>query len=125
MILNKIRHLPVMENENVLGVISMREIIRALQNEDSAALFGQNLAEVEEKFGLKPNMVLDILAIMGDSADNIPGIKGIGPKTAVELLNQFGSLENMLNNTAEISSARKKELVLAGAEKALLSKKLI
>ncbi len=82
------------------------------------------IAEVEEKFGLKPNMVLDILAIMGDSADNIPGIKGIGPKTAVELLNQFGSLENMLNNTAEISSARKKELVLAGAEKALLSKKL-
>ena len=49
MLLNKIRHLPVIENDKVLGVVSMREIIRALQNEDSAALFGQNLAEVQEK----------------------------------------------------------------------------
>lgn len=49
MILNKIRHLPVMDNDNVLGVISLRDIIRALQNEDSAALFGQSLAEVAEK----------------------------------------------------------------------------
>ena len=49
MLLNKIRHLPVIENDKILGIISMREIMRALQNEDSAALFGQNLAEVQEK----------------------------------------------------------------------------
>lgn len=82
------------------------------------------IAEVEEKFGLKPEMVLDILAITGDSADNIPGIKGIGPKTAVELLNQFGSLQNMLENICQISSDRKQKLVQEGKEKAILSRQL-
>ena len=82
------------------------------------------IAEVEEKFGLKPHMVLDILAITGDTADNIPGIKGIGPKTAIELLTQFGSLENMLQNTSQISSLRKQQLVCAGKEQAVLSKQL-
>ncbi len=82
------------------------------------------IAEVEEKFGLKPEMVLDILAITGDTADNIPGIKGIGPKTAIELLTQFGSLQNMLENICQISSDRKQKLVQEGKEKALLSRQL-
>ena len=82
------------------------------------------IAEVEEKFGLKPEMVLDVLAITGDVADNIPGIKGIGPKTAVELLNQFGSLQNMLENICQIASDRKQKLVQEGKEKALLSRQL-
>ena len=82
------------------------------------------IAEVEEKFGLKPEMVLDILAITGDTADNIPGIKGIGPKTAIELLTQFGSLQNMLENICQIASDRKQKLVQEGKEKALLSRQL-
>ncbi len=52
-------------------------------------------AEVKEKFFVEPEQVLDMLALMGDASDNIPGVKGIGPKTAAELLTQFGNLENI------------------------------
>ena len=53
-------------------------------------------AEVQEKFGVPPERVGDVLALMGDSIDNVPGVAGIGPKTAAELINRFGSLEALL-----------------------------
>lgn len=57
---------------------------------------------VEEKFGVRPDQIIDFLALVGDSVDNIPGIKGVGGKTAAELLNAMGSLDNMLDNTEEV-----------------------
>ena len=54
--------------------------------------------EVVEKFMVMPDKVLDVLSLMGDSSDNVPGVRGIGPKTAAELINHYGSLENLLEN---------------------------
>ncbi len=64
----------------------------------------RGIQEVVERFGVTPDKIVDYLAIIGDSADNIPGIAGVGPKTAAKLLNQFGSIGEILNRTDEISS---------------------
>lgn len=80
--------------------------------------------EVAEKFGVEPQKVLDILALMGDSSDNIPGVPGIGPKTAADLIQQFGDLEGILANTAEIPQKKRRETLEENAEQARLSKKL-
>ena len=81
--------------------------------------------EVKEKFMVAPNRVLDVLSLMGDSSDNVPGVKGIGPKTAAELINQYGDLENLLAHLDEIKQEKRREILKAGVNDALLSKKLI
>ncbi len=80
--------------------------------------------EVKEKFSVEPSQVLDVLSLIGDASDNIPGVRGIGPKTAAELILQFGNLENLLNNLDEIKQNRRRELLIAGKESAILSKRL-
>lgn len=79
--------------------------------------------KVKELYGVLPEQMIDLLALMGDSSDNIPGIEGIGPKTATQLLQEFGSLEKILENAAEFKE-KKRELILNGKESALLSQKL-
>ena len=81
--------------------------------------------EVEEKFFVKPNQVLDILSLMGDSSDNVPGVRGIGPKTAAELINKYQTLENLLENLDEIKQDKRRQMLKDGVENAKLSKKLI
>lgn len=78
--------------------------------------------EVQEKFFVAPNKVLDILSLMGDASDNIPGVKGIGPKTAAELIDQFGSLENIFENLDQIKQEKRRQLLKDGFENAKLSK---
>jgi len=85
-------------------------------------VFDSNM--VSAKFGIKPSQVTDLLAIMGDSSDNIPGIKGIGEKGARELIEQFGSLENLLANVDKVKSNSKRELINTGKDQAVLSKEL-
>jgi DNA polymerase I len=80
-------------------------------------------ADVIEKFGIEPAFVVDYLAIVGDSADNIPGIPGFGPKKAVELISAYGSLENVYANIDELKG-KTKETLIANEERAFLSKKL-
>ena len=63
-------------------------------------------AEVKEKTSVSPNQIVDYLSLLGDSVDNIDGIPGVGPKTASELLNTFGSIDSILNNIANIPSSR-------------------
>ncbi len=77
-----------------------------------------------EKFGVKPSQIVDYLAIVGDSSDNIPGVKGIGDKGAKKLLQEFGTLENIYQNLDKIGNERTKKLLLEGKESAFLSKKL-
>lgn len=80
--------------------------------------------EVKEKYGLTdPIQVIDMLGLMGDSADNIPGCPGVGPKTAEKLIQQFGSVENLLSHTQELKGALKAK-VEANAEQIRLSKQL-
>ncbi|MCX7017986.1 MAG: DNA polymerase I [Candidatus Sumerlaeota bacterium] len=79
---------------------------------------------VREKLGVYPERVVDLLAMIGDASDNVPGIHKVGPKTAVALLDQFGTLDNTLANTDKLKG-KQKEYVEAGRENALLSKKLV
>lgn len=82
-------------------------------------------AEVCQKFGIsQPAQIIDLLAIMGDSSDNIPGVKGIGEKGALELITQFGSLENIFENLDKISKPKLRTLLLEQREQALQSKRL-
>jgi DNA polymerase-1 len=81
--------------------------------------------EVREKFGVGPELLGDLLALAGDASDNIPGIRGIGAKTAQGLLEQFGSLEGLLARTAEIKQAKRREMIETHAEDARVSRKLV
>ena len=80
---------------------------------------------VVEKFGVPPEKVVEVLGLMGDSSDNVPGVEGIGPKTALELIQKYGTLEEALAHAEEVKSKRAREGLLAGREKALLSKELV
>ena len=81
--------------------------------------------EVLEKFGVKPNQVIDVQSLAGDTSDNIPGVPGIGVKTASELINKYKNLDNLLNKASEITQNKRRETLIANKEKALLSKKLV
>lgn len=83
------------------------------------------IAEVQEKFSVGPDRVLDVLSLMGDVSDNVPGVRGIGPKTAAELINEFGTLENIFLNLDKIKQKKRKEVLTEGVENAKLSKILI
>lgn len=81
-------------------------------------------AEVKEKFGVPPELVGDVLALVGDSVDNVPGVQGVGPKTAADLINRFGSLETLLARIDEVKT--KKGQAIAAARIAVeLSRKLV
>ncbi len=81
--------------------------------------------EVEEKFLVKPNQVLDVLSLMGDASDNVPGVRGIGPKTAAELINKYQTLENLFEHLEEIKQEKRRQMLIDGVENAKLSKQLI
>ncbi|WP_233899924.1 DNA polymerase I [Tenacibaculum piscium] len=82
------------------------------------------IAEVQEKFGVeRPEQVIDYLAMMGDAVDNIPGLPGVGDKTAKKFLAQYGSMENLLANTADLKG-KMKEKIIENAKLGLLSKEL-
>ncbi len=78
-----------------------------------------------ERFGIGPAQVVDYLALVGDSSDNVPGVKGIGEKTAVELLRTYGTLEEILAHAAVLSGKRAREALLVHTEDALLSRQLV
>ncbi|MCX5642360.1 MAG: hypothetical protein NTY10_03915, partial [Candidatus Omnitrophica bacterium] len=80
--------------------------------------------KVEERFGLPPEKISDLMALTGDSIDNIPGVSGIGDKTAVPLIQQFGSIENLYQHLEEVASEAVRRKLVAGKESAFLSKRL-
>lgn len=79
---------------------------------------------VKEKWGIRPDQFIDYLALVGDSSDNIPGVKGIGPKGAISLLDQFTSLEDVYKNIDQVTSKSVKEKLISSKENAFLSKRL-
>ncbi|MDR0433831.1 MAG: DNA polymerase I [Gracilibacteraceae bacterium] len=81
-------------------------------------------AKIEEKYGLTPERIVDLKGLMGDSSDNIPGVPGVGEKTALKLLHAYGTVENVLARSAEVQGAKLREALTVHAEQALLSKKL-
>ena len=81
--------------------------------------------EVMEKFGVPPSKVVDVQALCGDSADNVPGVSGIGIKTAAELINRFGSLDDVLARVEEITQPKRKAALIAERDLALVSRQLV
>src|SRR5215831_9920995 len=80
---------------------------------------------VMEKFGVTPDKVIDVQALAGDSTDNVPGVPGIGVKTAAQLINEYGNLETLLERAGEIKQPKRREAQQANAELARISKKLV
>ncbi|MDR3256339.1 MAG: DNA polymerase I [Endomicrobium sp.] len=103
--------LQLVEDENVLVWNDSKDIM-------------YDTKKVEEKYGILPKQLIDFFSLMGDTVDNIPGIKGIGEKTAVKLIKEFGNLENILQNIDSVKGNTGK-LLRHGKDKALLSKKLV
>ncbi len=81
--------------------------------------------EVMKKFGVTPDKVVDVQALAGDSTDNVPGVPGIGVKTAAELINQYGDLENLLKHASEIKQQKRRETLIQHENEARISKKLV
>ena len=79
---------------------------------------------INEKYGLTPQQIIDMKGLMGDKSDNIPGIPGVGEKTAIKLLTEYENVENVLENIDNISGKKLKERLTEGKEDAILSKKL-
>ena len=82
-------------------------------------------AEVVERFGVPPEQVVDVQALAGDSTDNVPGVPGIGIKTAAELINNYGDLETLLARAGEIKQPKRRENLLQFAEQARISRQLV
>ncbi|OGL53868.1 MAG: hypothetical protein A3C43_05620 [Candidatus Schekmanbacteria bacterium RIFCSPHIGHO2_02_FULL_38_11] len=131
------------EADDVLGTVSLKAVNTGFRVtivtgdkdlmqlvEDNLELFDSmtgkrtGIKEVEEKFGVLPEKVADVLGLMGDSSDNIPGVPGIGPKTGMKLIQEFSSLENLLNNLKNIKQANLREKLETYKEQAILSKRL-
>ena len=81
--------------------------------------------EVIEKFGVKPSQVIDVQSLAGDSSDNVPGVPGIGIKTASELINKYKTLDILLSKAEEIPQNKRRETLLENKDKAILSRKLV
>jgi DNA polymerase I len=80
---------------------------------------------VEQKFGVLPEKLLDLFALMGDSSDNVPGVPGVGPKTAATLIQTYGSLQKVFDNVDEIAQKKLKESLASNRDKAFLSRDLV
>ena len=83
------------------------------------------LTEVKDKFGVLPNQVIDVQALAGDSSDNVPGVPGIGIKTASELISKYKNLDNLLKKAKEIPQKKRRETLIENKDKAVLSRKLV
>ncbi|GAA0133712.1 DNA polymerase I [Paenibacillus sp. YSY-4.3] len=138
--------LPGYEADDIIGTISMqaeaagkdvlvvtgdKDMLQVVSDKVKVALTRKGISEVEpygpqeiqERYGLTPDQIIDLKGLMGDASDNIPGVPGIGEKTALKLLHQFGSVEEVLARTDELKGKMKENLV-QHAEDARLSKRL-
>ncbi len=135
--------MPAEEADDILGSMAIRaaaeeyQVILVSGDKDLFQLVGERIvvrdtmkertwgpAEVQERYGISPGQFPDLLALMGDSIDNIPGVPGVGEKTARDLLQHFGRLEAVLERAAEVARPKVREALLTYAEQARLSKRL-
>jgi len=83
------------------------------------------ISEVEERFGVGPERVVDVLGLAGDASDNVPGVPGIGEKTAIQLVREFGSIEGLLSRLDEVAGEKRRANLRDNAEQARLSRRLV
>ena len=117
------------ENIETLVISSDKDLMQLIQDDVSLYDPMKNIKigpeAVLEKFGVSPDKVIDVQALAGDSSDNVPGVPGIGVKTASQLINEYGSLEKLLDNASSIKQEKRRESLLNNAELAIVSKKLV
>ena len=85
----------------------------------------RDIKDVINKFEIKPNQIIDYLSLIGDNSDNIPGVQGVGPKTAVKLLQEFGSIDDIINRVDEIKKVSLKEKIICSTDILRKNRKLI
>ncbi len=116
-------------NKKVIIISSDKDLMQLV--DDNTILFDPmkqywiNDEQVFEKFGVYPSKVVDVQSLAGDSSDNIPGVPGIGVKTAAELINQYGDLEQLLTRATEIKQNKRRENLIEYADLARLSRSLV
>lgn len=119
--------------DQIIIVTGDRDILQLVQDDmvlvfmptkgiSEGTLYGEK--EVVERMGVKPKLIIDLKALMGDASDNYPGVAGIGPKTATNLLLQFGSVKNIYKNLEEIENENLKKKLTNGKESAMLGLQL-
>ena len=132
------------EADDIIGTLAKQgkdaglQVVIVSGDKDMMQLIGPNVqmldtmknkrfkkADVIEKFGVGPDRVIEVMGLMGDSSDNIPGVKGVGPKTAAELIQKFDSIEKLYEHIDEIDKKKLKEKLEGDKENALLSRQLV
>ncbi|MDR0571993.1 MAG: DNA polymerase I, partial [Rickettsiales bacterium] len=119
----------VEQNFDVLVVSSDKDLMQLVR--DNVSMFDAvnkkilGREEVFEKWGVYPERLLDIFSLIGDASDNVPGVPSIGEKTAVQLINEFGNLENVIKNIGDIKQKSRKEAIENNLDKLYLSRELI
>lgn len=119
------------KGEKVLLVSGDKDMLQLASDHVTVAITRKGISEmdrynpeaIKEKYGLTPNQIIDLKGLMGDTSDNIPGIPGVGEKTALKMLHDFGTVEEVLANTASLKG-KMKEKVEEHAKSALMSKEL-
>jgi DNA polymerase I len=109
-----------------------KDMLQLVSENVHVALTRKGISEIEwytpqtikEKYGLTPGQIVDLKGLMGDASDNIPGIPGVGEKTALKLLHEFGTVENVLENATQVSGKKLQEKIIDNREDALKSKEL-
>ena len=140
-----IYEMPGYEADDLIGTLAVKaekkgyEIFIVTADKDAMQLVSEHIKvlnphkesriydsqKVKERFeGLGPEKVVDVMALMGDASDNIPGVSGVGEKTALKLIQQFGSVENLIRDLGKIQSKTQQELLKSNIEKIRLSKEL-
>ncbi len=134
---------PGFEADDIIGAVAVKgaedgfDVVIATSDKDMAQLVRPGItlfdsmkdkhldeAGVQEKFGVPPSRIIDLLGLMGDTSDNIPGVPGVGGKTALALVKEFGALEAVLESAESVSRKKVRENLIEYKEQALLSKRL-
>jgi DNA polymerase-1 len=111
-------------DKDLLQIVTNRiKVIRPRAGKSEESIYGP--AEVKQEYGVEPQLIIDIFALSGDAVDNVPGVPGIGPKTATELITEFGSFDALYKNLAKVKKPRIQKLLEEHREQALLSKDLV
>ncbi|MBR4665137.1 MAG: hypothetical protein IKO93_14825, partial [Lentisphaeria bacterium] len=119
------REVLILSSDKDLSQLITERVKMLVPDRDGKGLLVRDIEATKEKFGVPPEGIVDYLSLIGDSSDNIPGVEGVGPKTAASLIAQFGSIEAMLANPEKIAKENLRAKIAAARETLELNRKLI
>ena len=119
------REVLILSSDKDLSQLINDRVKMLVPDRDGKGLLIRDVAATKEKFGVPPEGIVDYLSLIGDSSDNIPGVEGVGPKTAASLISQFGSIEAMLAAPEKIAKENLRNKIVSSRETLELNRKLI